>query len=123
MKRTLLELENSERAFAEMQKITYTPSSMKGIKKDLKARTESFYQQQLAITELAKFTGGWTGYLEQPEQADKIYSGILSGINRRYVIGYYPTNQESDGKRRKVKTEVNGHPEYKILGRKTYILR
>jgi len=76
---------------------------------------------QLAVTEVAKLSGGWTSFLEQPEQASTIYESILSDINQRLVIGYYSTNKTHDGKRRKVLIEVRNHPEYKIWGRKSYI--
>jgi len=45
----------------------------------------------------------------------------LSDINERYIVGYYPTNKERDGKRRKITIEVKGHPDYTILGRRTYL--
>jgi VWFA-related protein len=75
---------------------------------------------QLALTGVAQMTGGWTDFLEDPSQADAVYSRIFSDINLRYVIGYYPTNKEHDGKRRVVSIEVRGHPEYTIWGRKSY---
>lgn len=77
-------------------------------------------RQQLAAAGIAKLTGGWTEFLEAPEQANAIYERILAGINRRYLIGYYPTNEARDGKLRKVKIEVKGHPEYRILGKQSY---
>jgi len=48
---------------------------------------------------------------------------ILNDMNRRYIVAYYPTNRTRDGKRRTVSIEVRGHPEYVILGRKTYFSR
>ncbi len=77
-------------------------------------------RQQLAAAGIAKLTGGWAEFLETPEQAGAIYERILAGINRRYLIGYYPTNEARDGKLRKVKIEVKGHPEYRILGKQSY---
>jgi len=82
---------------------------------------ETAVKIQTALAEVAPLTGGWTSYLEQPTQADEIYSRIFSDINRRYVVGYYPTNKEHDGKRRRVNVEVRGHPDYTVLGRKSYI--
>jgi VWFA-related protein len=76
---------------------------------------------QSALAEVSSLTGGWTSFLEQPTQADEIYSRIFSDINRRYVIGYYSTNKEHDGKRRKVNVEVRGHPDYVVTGRKSYL--
>ncbi len=75
---------------------------------------------QLALAGVAKITGGWHDFLEDPSRAETIYSLIFSDINRRYIVGYYPTNKERDGKRRKVNVEVRGHPEYVIWGRKSY---
>lgn len=69
---------------------------------------------------MAGLTGGWTEFLETPEQADAIYSRIFSDINQRYIVGYYPTNKERDGTSRKIDFQVKGHPEYQILGRRSY---
>jgi VWFA-related protein len=77
-------------------------------------------QEHLAIASLAKLSGGWPDSLKTPEQADEVYGRIFADINQRYVIGYYPSNKERDGKRRSVKIEVRGHPEYIVWGRKTY---
>jgi VWFA-related protein len=75
---------------------------------------------QLALLDINKLSGGYLEFLEKPEDAEKVYSIIFTTINNRYLIGYYPTNQERDGKRRTVKIEVRGHPEYIVMGRKTY---
>jgi hypothetical protein len=77
-------------------------------------------QRQTALASVAKLSGGWPEFLEKPEQASAIYSRILSDINRRYIIGYYPTNIVRDGKLRKAHFEVRNHPEYVVWGRKSY---
>jgi hypothetical protein len=69
---------------------------------------------------VAPLTGGWTAFLEKPEQANEIYSRIFTDINQRYIVGYYPTNKKRDGKRRKIEFEVKGHPEYQVSGRRSY---
>jgi hypothetical protein len=76
--------------------------------------------RQMAMTQMAKLTGAWPEFLEQPGQADEIYTRILTDIDRRYILGYYPTNRARDGKRRKVAVEVRGHPEYLVWGQKSY---
>ena len=81
------------------------------------------HRQQMAAAGIAKLTGGWAEFLETPEQSAAIYERILAGINRRYLIGYYPTNEARDGKLRKVKIEVKGHPEYRVLGKQSYYAR
>jgi VWFA-related protein len=78
------------------------------------------YREQSALAFLAGITGGWADFLEEPEQATKVYSKILSDVNRRYVVGYYPSNKQHDGKRRIIKIEVRGHPEYTVHGRSSY---
>jgi VWFA-related protein len=75
---------------------------------------------QSALLDIAKVSGGYLEFLEKPEDAEKVYSNIFAAMNNRYLIGYYPTNLVQDGKRRDVKIEVKGHPEYIIVGRKTY---
>src|SRR5258705_1180192 len=85
-----------------------------------KSTVEQRLRDQLAVAGVTELTGGQTEFLEDPSQAQEIYSRILASINRRYVIGYYPTNKAHDGKRRSVKVEVLGHPEYTVWGRKSY---
>ena len=80
-------------------------------------------RRQTALMGLAKFTGTLPEFLEEPGQADEIYTRVLTDIDRRYVIGYYPTNPLHDGKRRKVNIEVRDHPEYVVWGQKTYFAR
>jgi len=77
-------------------------------------------QQQTALYGLSKLTGGWTSFLEEPSQAAGVYAGIFDDIGRRYIVGFYPTNKERDGKRRRVQVEVRGRPEYTVWGRKSY---
>ena len=64
--------------------------------------------------------GEWTVFLEDPEQANKIYKDILDDIRTRYVISYYPTNKVRDGKRRRVNLPVRENAHYQISGRKSY---
>lgn len=84
---------------------------------------EQWQRRQLALISVAKSTGTAPEFLEEPAQADDIYTRILNDIERRYVIGYYPTNRAHDGKRRKVSVEVRGHPEYTVWGQKAYFAR
>jgi VWFA-related protein len=85
-----------------------------------KARAKDLYVMQFALAAVAGRTGGWTEFLERPEQASAIYARIFSDINQRYIIGYYPTNKDRDGKRRRIDVAVKDHPEYTILGRRSY---
>lgn len=86
----------------------------------LRMRAEENGKLQEALAAVAPLSGGWTEFLERPQQAQGIYSRIMSDISQRYIVGYYPTNKEHDGKRRRINFEVKGHPEYTILGRRSY---
>lgn len=86
----------------------------------LRYRAEENLKVQTALAEVATLSGGWTDFLETPSQAQEIYSRIFSDISKRYIVGYYPTNKERDGKRRKISFAVKDHPDYVILGRKSY---
>jgi hypothetical protein len=86
----------------------------------LRSRAQTILRQQLALAGVAKLTGGWVEYLEEPEQAGGIYDRILAGIERRYILTYYPTNTKRDGKLRRVEIKARNHPEYVIWGKKSY---
>ena len=79
-----------------------------------------YARAQTAAANAAIVSGGWVAFLNRPGQAGDIYATILSDINSRYVIGYYPTNKVHDGRRRSVSLEVSGHPDYVLSGRRTY---
>ena len=89
---------------------------------DAQARdiTFCYVRAQTAAANAAIVSGGWVAFLNRPDQAGDIYSTILSDINSRYVIGYYPTNKVHDGRRRSVSLEVRGHPDYVLSGRRSY---
>jgi hypothetical protein len=85
-----------------------------------KLYAEIFRRGQVATVRVASLSGGWSAWLENPAQAAQIYSQILSDINNRYIIGYYPTDSARDGKFHNVTIEVKGHPEYQVHGRSSY---
>jgi VWFA-related protein len=86
----------------------------------LRPAAENQAKTQAALAAVSTSTGGWATFLEEPSQADRIYSSILADINRRYIVGYYPTNKEHDGRRRKIEVTVRDHPEYTVVGRRWY---
>jgi VWFA-related protein len=86
----------------------------------LKPAAENQLKIQAALAAVSTATGGWAMFLEEPSQADQIYSKIFSDINRRYLVGYYPTNKEHDGKRRRIDVKVRDHSDYTVVGRRWY---
>ena len=89
----------------------------------LRARIEQELKVQVALSDLAKLSGGWAEFLETKSHAADIYKRIVDDLNQRYILGYYPGNKEHDGKRRHIKIEVKGHPDYSITSRKSYYAR
>ena len=84
------------------------------------ARLDQELKVQQALVELARLSGGSADFLETQSQTTEIYNRIVQDINQRYIIGYYPTNKEHDGKRRRISITVKGHPEYVVHGRTSY---
>ena len=120
--------EHMERARTLFEKLFQSGHEWKGWRRPqsplfedyLRARAQTILRMQLALAGVAKLTGGWAEYLEEPEQAAGIYDRIFAGIERRYILTYYPTNTKRDGKLRRVEIKVRNHPEYAILGKKSY---
>jgi VWFA-related protein len=118
-KKAELDWENRQKSYARLAGRS-NPNRNKPSEDRLRTYASTWWRRQTALVDLAVSTGGWADYLEQPEQAEEVYARVLSDINRRYVIGYYPTNKARDGKRRNVSVEVRDHPEYVVTGRKAY---
>jgi len=77
---------------------------------------------QTAMFKVAELSGGFTSFIEKPDDAENVYSDIFTVIKNRYVIGYYPTNRTRNGKPRQVAIQVRNHPELTVTGRKAYSL-
>jgi VWFA-related protein len=86
----------------------------------VKLFTERFARGQLAAAHVAELTGGWTAFLQAPDEAQAIYSRIQRDFNHRYVIGYYPKNSLHDGSLRHVRIQVRGRPKLLVQGRSSY---
>lgn len=84
------------------------------------ARLNKDLKVQQALVELAKLSGGGAEFLETRLQTTEIYNRIAQDLSQRYIIGYYPTNKEHDGKRRRISITVKGHPDYLITSRTSY---
>ena len=106
-------MRNSFKVLEEQRRKMLTPEI-------LQARIDQELKVQHALVDLAKMSGGWAEFLETQSQTASIYNRILADLNVRYIIGYYPSNKNHDGKKRHITIEVKGHPEYIISGRKSY---
>jgi len=98
----------------------YEERQKKLTKEIWEARLDEELKVQQALVQLATLSGGWAEFLETKSQITEVYNRIVQDLNQRYIIGYYPTNKEHDGKRRHISITVNGHPDYLITSRKSY---
>ena len=106
-------MRNSFKVLEEQRRKRLTPEI-------LQARIDQELKIQRSLVDLAKMSGGWAEFLETKSQTASIYNRILADLNLRYIIGYYPSNKNHDGKKRQITVEVKGHPEYIISSRKSY---
>jgi VWFA-related protein len=106
-------MRNSFKVLEEQHRKRLTPEI-------LQARIDQELKIQRSLVDLAKMSGGWAEFLETKSQTATIYNRILADLNLRYIIGYYPSNKNHDGKKRQITVEVKGHPEYIISSRKSY---
>jgi VWFA-related protein len=85
------------------------------------ARLDQELKIQQALVELARLSGGSAAFLETSAQAANIYNHIVQDLNQRYIVGYYPTNKNHDGKRRHISITVQGRPDLAITSRTSYL--
>jgi hypothetical protein len=82
------------------------------------AVVDRFQRSQDTLYSLAADTGGKALF-----DSNDLAAGMRtaqSGISSYYLIGYYTTNQALDGKFRRVKITLNGHPEATLEYRQGY---
>ena len=94
-------LKNLLRARQEQRQKKLTPELWQ-------ARLDQELKVQKALVDVSKLSGGWAEFLETKSQAAETYNRIVKDLNQRYIIGYYPTNKDRDGKRRRISITVKG---------------
>jgi hypothetical protein len=80
------------------------------------ARLDQELKVQNALVELSKLSGGWADFLETKAQAAETYNRIVKDLNQRYIIGYYPTNKDHDGKRRRISIRDHDTELHEVVG-------
>ena len=72
-----------------------------------------------AARRLADDTGGRVIYVSSEKKLEEAFDQISEELRSQYTLGYYPTNNNRDGKFRKIKLDVDNH-DFKVLARKGY---
>jgi VWFA-related protein len=121
LKRMEAALLDERRMFAALTGRPQPAGGAQVVQSYARSRARQVETDEKWVAEVAARTGGIAQTLESSEQASEVYDRILSDIRRRYVIGYYPSNTTRDGRERRVEVSVQGRPELKVTGRKSYI--
>lgn len=69
---------------------------------------------------LANETGGLAFLPDKLEDLTKVFSQIAAELQAQYLLGYYPSNEATDGKFRRITVQVPKHPDLRIRARKGY---
>jgi Ca-activated chloride channel family protein len=81
------------------------------------------YNGRAVIEELAEAGGGRAFFPDSVFQLEAIATWIAVELKNQYVLGYIPTNQEKDGKWRKIRVRVNeprGMPRLSVRAKNGY---
>ena len=89
-------------------------------KRALRIWEEGRLRDAAAIERISDQSGGMTQYLDSPERANEVYRRVLDEMNQRYLIGYYPTNKNRDGRKRSIRVNLRSSQGFLIVGRTSY---
>lgn len=69
---------------------------------------------------LASTTGGAAFLPDKPEDLDKMFHQITGDLQSQYLLSYYSTNDQSDGRYRRINVRVLKRPDFRLRARKGY---
>jgi VWFA-related protein len=77
-------------------------------------------QGQADLESLAKETGGNAFVSDKSDDLDEIFSRIAVELRAQYLLSYYSTNPQSDGKFRRISVSIPERPDFRIRTRRGY---
>ncbi len=75
---------------------------------------------QDSMIALAAETGGVAFLPGKLEDLDSIFRQIAGELQSQYVLGYYSTNEATDGRFRRITARIEGRPELRVRARQGY---
>jgi Ca-activated chloride channel family protein len=75
---------------------------------------------QEAMVALATETGGVAFLPDKLEDLDRIFRQIAQELQTQYLLGYYSTNEQTDGKFRRITVRVPGRADLRVRSRQGY---
>lgn len=84
------------------------------------SKLEASLSGQKTMFRVAELSGGLADFIETPDDAKAVYSNIFTVMENRYAIGYHPSNQVKDGRRREIRISVKDRPDFIVTARTHY---
>ncbi|HZS10265.1 MAG TPA: VWA domain-containing protein [Blastocatellia bacterium] len=75
---------------------------------------------QANMVSMANTTGGYAFLPEKLEDLGAVFQQIATELQAQYLLGYYPTDERTDGKFRRIAVKVPRRPELRIRARQGY---
>ncbi len=75
---------------------------------------------QEGLAALASATGGAAFLPESPEELDKVFRQITAELQAQYLLGYYSTDERTDGGFRRITVRVLKQPDLRVRARQGY---
>ena len=72
------------------------------------------------MTRIANDTGGMAFLPDKLEDLGQVFSHIATELQAQYLLGYYPANDQTDGKFRRITVRIPKQPELRIRARSGY---
>ena len=114
------DLEKQVRREAKLKRTVLGSPQFHYSKRALKIWEEGRLRDAAAIERISELSGGITQYLDSPERANEVYRRVLDEMNQRYLIGYYPSNKNRDGRKRAIHVNMRSSQGYLIVGKSSY---
>ncbi len=114
------DLEKQMRREAKLKRTVLGTSQFQYSKRAVKIWEEGRLRDAAAIERISEISGGITQYLDSPERANEVYRRVLDAMNQRYLIGYYPSNKNRDGRKRAIRVNLRSSNGYLIVGKSSY---
>lgn len=72
------------------------------------------------MTRIANDTGGMAFLPDKLEDLGQVFAHIATELQAQYLLGYYPSNDQTDGKFRRITVRIPKQPELRIRARSGY---
>ncbi len=72
------------------------------------------------MVRIANETGGMAFLPDRIEDLSRVFNHIATELQAQYLLGYYPSNEQKDGKFRKISVKIRNQPDLRIRARQGY---